>query len=251
MTQIRTLISALLLFVFGSARLGFCAAVFGLSLIGSHQTLAAPLVTVAEIAPGQFQLSNNSSNWFIYGFEIEQPAFASNPTTTDPWSAYTCTLSCNVGAPAGFGYVLNGNPFTAGIKPNTSSSIFLFDDAGGAGSNVVDGTSNTILFSEALRIFVFAATLVGPITDGTSNTIQLPEIGHSGPIRLSRVNPPRRNNRWDKQYDIFRRELITPVPAALPLFATGLGALGLLAWRRKRKAVAGRGALDHRIARSA
>ena len=30
----------------------------------------------------------------------------------------------------------------------------------------------------------------------------------------------------------------TPVPAALPLFATGLGALGLLGWRRKRKAIA-------------
>jgi hypothetical protein len=29
-----------------------------------------------------------------------------------------------------------------------------------------------------------------------------------------------------------------PLPAALPLFATGLGGLGLLGWRRKRKAVA-------------
>ena len=28
---------------------------------------------------------------------------------------------------------------------------------------------------------------------------------------------------------------VTPLPAALPLFATGLGALGLLGWRRKRK----------------
>jgi hypothetical protein len=28
----------------------------------------------------------------------------------------------------------------------------------------------------------------------------------------------------------------TPIPAAFPLFATGLGALGLLGWRRKRKA---------------
>jgi hypothetical protein len=27
----------------------------------------------------------------------------------------------------------------------------------------------------------------------------------------------------------------TPLPAALPLFATGLGGLGLLGWRRKRK----------------
>jgi hypothetical protein len=30
----------------------------------------------------------------------------------------------------------------------------------------------------------------------------------------------------------------TPLPAALPLFATGLGALGLFGWRRKRKAQA-------------
>ena len=27
----------------------------------------------------------------------------------------------------------------------------------------------------------------------------------------------------------------TPLPAALPLFASGLGALGLLAWRKKKK----------------
>jgi hypothetical protein len=31
-------------------------------------------------------------------------------------------------------------------------------------------------------------------------------------------------------------DIDTPIPAALPLFATGLGALGLLGWRRKRKA---------------
>lgn len=30
----------------------------------------------------------------------------------------------------------------------------------------------------------------------------------------------------------------TPLPAALPLFATGLGAMGLLGWRRKRKGTA-------------
>jgi hypothetical protein len=33
-------------------------------------------------------------------------------------------------------------------------------------------------------------------------------------------------------------EQATPLPATLPLFATGLGGLGLLAWRRKRKAAA-------------
>lgn len=34
----------------------------------------------------------------------------------------------------------------------------------------------------------------------------------------------------------------TPIPAALPLFASGLGALGLLGWRRKRRASAAIGA---------
>jgi hypothetical protein len=32
--------------------------------------------------------------------------------------------------------------------------------------------------------------------------------------------------------------LATPLPAALPLFASGVGALSLLGWRRKRKAIA-------------
>jgi len=31
---------------------------------------------------------------------------------------------------------------------------------------------------------------------------------------------------------------VTPLPAALPLFATGLGAMGLFGWRRKRRALA-------------
>jgi hypothetical protein len=31
----------------------------------------------------------------------------------------------------------------------------------------------------------------------------------------------------------------TPLPATLPLFATGIGGLGLLGWRKKRKEQAG------------
>jgi len=33
---------------------------------------------------------------------------------------------------------------------------------------------------------------------------------------------------------------VVPLPAAFPLFATGLGALGLLGLRRKRKNISGR-----------
>jgi hypothetical protein len=38
-------------------------------------------------------------------------------------------------------------------------------------------------------------------------------------------------------YGLSGTVVATPLPAALPLFATGLGALGLLGWRRKRKTV--------------
>src|SRR5262245_35694085 len=40
------------------------------------------------------------------------------------------------------------------------------------------------------------------------------------------------------QLTTLQGELVTPLPAALPLFAGGLGALGLLGWRRKKQAAA-------------
>ena len=44
---------------------------------------------------------------------------------------------------------------------------------------------------------------------------------------------------WISSTDSTHVDLVnTPLPGALPLFATGLGALGLLGWRRKRKAQA-------------
>jgi len=47
----------------------------------------------------------------------------------------------------------------------------------------------------------------------------------------------------DKDFDdmvvrIVDPPIATPLPGALPLFATGLGVLGLLGWRRKRKVAA-------------
>ena len=44
---------------------------------------------------------------------------------------------------------------------------------------------------------------------------------------------------WDFDWTRFEvQQSAAPLPAALPLFASGLGGLGLLGWRRKRKAKA-------------
>ena len=46
------------------------------------------------------------------------------------------------------------------------------------------------------------------------------------------------DRRWFYRTDVLSRNCsyVVQLPAALPLFATGLGALGLLGWRKKRKA---------------
>jgi hypothetical protein len=44
------------------------------------------------------------------------------------------------------------------------------------------------------------------------------------------------NQAPDQSYTIDIIGAATPIPAALPLFASGLGGLGLFGWRRKRKA---------------
>jgi hypothetical protein len=67
---------------------------------------------------------------------------------------------------------------------------------------------------------------VGP--EGNNGLIYTPMIGQPG----FSLDPA-----FAITYDLVSDGTV-PLPAALPLFATGLGALGLLGWRRKRKAQA-------------
>ena len=66
--------------------------------------------------------------------------------------------------------------------------------------------------------FTFYGGLTGSAGDGSNHNVLLSSI--SADFTVNRSIPG------------------TPLPAALPLFASGLGALGLLGWRRKRKATA-------------
>ena len=86
-----------------------------------------------------------------------------------------------------------------------------------------DGTG-TPLFSltgSSLLIQTYGHDLVNFQTlDGFFNSVVLSSTWYSFEFaNLTAYDPP----------------TVTPLPAALPLFATGLGALGLLGWRRKKK----------------
>jgi hypothetical protein len=87
-------------------------------------------------------------------------------------------------------------------------------------SIILETLSNTAFASYAL------STSIGPIT-GTSGI----NSGASFPTTAGALvlTSSAGNATWAST---------VPLPTALPLFATGLGALGLLGWRRKRKAAA-------------
>jgi len=92
-----------------------------------------------------------------------------------------------------------------------------------------------------VAVMVFTGTDLDYVVSGTlSNYPSLPDFLPYGAIADpsgSFTYAPEGAYPADTQYNgTIPQTAVTPVPAALPLFAGGLGALGLLGWRRKRKA---------------
>ena len=99
-------------------------------------------------------------------------------------------------------------PFEIGTFEISDSSRFLAFSVGVAAGDLVSGLI--------------------PITPGTDYlqlTIDLPDGLQAAAFQTDNAL-------------VFLAPDATPLPAALPLFATGLGALSLLGWRRKRKQAA-------------
>jgi hypothetical protein len=95
---------------------------------------------------------------------------------------------------------------------------------------------------------VLIGTLIGPsVMDTLNSTFATYALGAIGPTSgASFINPGfafatgsgtfSLSSMGDTTFTATAGVSAIPLPAAFPLFATGLGALGLLAWRRKRKA---------------
>jgi hypothetical protein len=122
-------------------------------------------------------------------------------------------------------FPINVNIYDDAAKTALSDTFSLsVQDFSGVG-----GTANTV-------VATFISEAVGALSGGT--VISLVETGiiqDLGTMTFVDLNGAPIDA---IQYEFVSNELATPLPAALPLFATGLGALGLLGWRRKRKATA-------------
>ena len=115
-------------------------------------------------------------------------------------------------APASFGQF--GGDLLVGNRSSVASGINAFDPTTGVflGTIPIDIGSNT---GAALWALIFGNGGNG----GDPNTLYFTDgIGA------------------EELHGLFGAIVVTPIPAALPLFATGLGALGLLGWRRKKAA---------------
>ena len=170
----------------------------------------------------------------------EVQANAANPliTGTPVSGTYTGNLNFNVGLNT-IGDFLNSGGGTNTFGAATLNSILsaggfgfttVFVITGDVGSSILGGT---ITHDDGISLYDglgFATTLIS----APFPTVAAPSVyaGLTGAWKLIYVETnsvPAVLN-----FDVTSVSQV-PLPGALPLFATGLGALGLLGWRRKRK----------------
>ena len=126
------------------------------------------------------------------------------------------------------------------------SGMNILSTSGGVPTFTVLGTGAFVsqsggvaTFSTSLPVTIGEVLAIEPILASTQEfnlwEAQQPSGYAGGTSFLKRVTDPQflaeiQDNGFQTFVDVS-----TPLPGALPLFATGLGALGLLGWRRKRK----------------
>jgi hypothetical protein len=148
-----------------------------------------------------------------------------------------------------------GEAFSGTINYDPATAIFL---------SGIGGTSTFAQYTESTSISVLsgATTYVFPlweiwvvdigsqdafyfwatdlntflfITGLPAQSALLPPEITSGPLGIFNIVLPDSTAIGFVSFDVIASIDATPIPSALPLFMTGLGALGLLGWRRKRK----------------
>ena len=167
-------------------------------------------ITFTGLANGGFQylfgggqaadVSVNSASFFL-----------TNLTASNSITGFTAPLLTTIhltGTADGFGTFLTFDLFNGFTNAATSISFKLTNASGTWTTAASVLTANALGFTAAAHIFACAVTCT--VAEGAATT----GFAANGGVAT------------------------TPLPAALPLFTTGLGALGLLGWRRMRKAAA-------------
>ena len=117
---------------------------------------------------------------------------------------------------------------------STSNSVTTISDIKGV--HLKAGDSYYLLMAPADPTTAVAWNINTVGTIGTRLIDGQPQVADLSAFRiLGTPTPPNQNL---AEAALLTAPVVTPLPTALPLFATGLGVLGLLGWRRKRKQAA-------------
>ena len=190
-----------------------------LDRIASIITLLGALAT----GPSAFAdtLSIGQSGTFTGAFDGYLPAYSFLTITLQglPGSQLYSSITSNGDAYINFEYLNLYNPYsyyivaevTYGLSPPGYSAYDFYN-----GENVLPENSALIL-----------GVSLTPPTD-PNQFLTYTEFNDTPEVAYFRLD--------GGGSGVYSVSATTPLPAALPLFATGLGGLGLLGWRRKRKA---------------
>jgi hypothetical protein len=214
--------------------LGLCAfsqdaSAATVSITSQAFTGSAPL----EVTPAPASTSGSFSQ-SVSGsiFAVELSPYAANTGSGPDGSAAAANATYSVlgagGGPVSTAtYNVNSTSLTLlWGSPDPYNEIAFFTGPNGTGSLIDVIGGNTTNYNGS-NLSCFASTCTDTLFDlvtfavssGTIGSIILTDAGAAFEFGFSAATPV------DP----------TPLPAGLPLFATGIGALGLLGWRRKRK----------------
>jgi hypothetical protein len=216
-------------------------AVFNVGTASNAQFLAgpgvgAPLSTTTINNPGFGNISSISfsggsplSGVYASGVYAGSTGFAKSPFTLgtfgDPLGPASCTVSC-----AEYFAVEPGGSITITFSSTQTTLDLLWGTVDvNLGYNFVQTSAGDAITGASIN------SLLGNPASGTVNAAV--EIAGLKPFTYVTFIDSYGNNPAF-EFDIGDPPLPTPLPGALPLFTTALGGLGLLGWRRKRKAQA-------------
>lgn len=135
-------------------------------------------------------------------------------------------LSDNTANQAASQIIINSYPSALGLGSSPILTTTSFLDAT---KWLVDTNLFTVSAGQITFTHFYAHQLSG------EGNLALQAIGQGGDFLQSSPFPGP-TIEGTATYQLVTNVSVTPLPAALPLYATGLGALALLRWRRKRKA---------------